>query len=131
MIHSLHHHKENTKFVMKPKKVNKTNVMEAAKLATAKSSGQSLKLTQTNQLKGNLRNSPKQPAQPRTNSKQVFVCSECEKPILRDKFLLRACDKYWHENCLKCDRCHGRLGELGSTLFCKSNMKLCRHDYLE
>lgn len=60
-----------------------------------------------------------------------FVCSGCGKPIKRDKFLLKACDKYWHENCLKCDRCQSRLGELGSTLYFKADMNLCRQDYLE
>lgn len=72
-------------------------------------------------------------SQTKSSCKNSFahVCSGCNKPIRRDKFLLKACDKYWHENCLKCDRCHSRLGELGSTLYCKSNMNLCRHDYLE
>lgn len=61
----------------------------------------------------------------------VYVCAGCNKPIKRDKYLLKACDQYWHENCLRCDKCHTRLGELGSTLYNKSNMNLCRQDYLE
>lgn len=61
----------------------------------------------------------------------AYVCAGCNKPIKRDKFLLKACDQYWHENCLRCDKCHTRLGELGSTLYNKSNMNLCRQDYLE
>lgn len=48
-----------------------------------------------------------------------------------DKYLLSACDKFWHESCLKCDRCEAKLGELGSSLYCKSSMVLCRQDYLE
>lgn len=65
------------------------------------------------------------------HSTSGFTCSACNKQIKRDRFLLKACDKYWHEACLKCDRCHARLAELGNTLYCKSNMHLCRQDYLE
>lgn len=61
----------------------------------------------------------------------TYICSGCNKPIKRDRYLLKACEKYWHENCLRCDRCHSRLGELGSSLYFKSNMNLCRQDYLE
>lgn len=60
-----------------------------------------------------------------------YVCAACNKLIKRDKYLLRACDKFWHENCLKCDRCRCRLGEVGSTLYTKANMILCRTDYLD
>lgn len=60
-----------------------------------------------------------------------YTCSGCKKPIKRDKYLLKTCNNYWHEDCLRCDRCHGRLGELGSTLYTKSSMNLCRKDYLE
>lgn len=60
-----------------------------------------------------------------------YVCSGCNKVILKDKYLLKACNKYWHENCLKCDRCKCRLGEIGSTLYDKSNFILCRQDYIE
>jgi len=61
----------------------------------------------------------------------IYTCSACQKPIKKDKYLLKACEKYWHEGCLKCDRCHGKLGELGTTFFQKSDMNLCRQDYLE
>lgn len=69
-----------------------------------------------------------------TAANKTFVhhtCKGCNKPIKRDKYLLKTCNNYWHEDCLRCDRCHGRLGELGSTLYTKSSMNLCRKDYLE
>lgn len=67
-----------------------------------------------------------------TTTKQSYkTCAACNKQIKRDKYLLRACDKYWHENCLKCDRCRSRLGELGSTLYTKANMILCKSDFMD
>ena len=46
------------------------------------------------------------------------------------RYLLKALDQYWHEDCLKCSCCDCRLGEVGSTLFTKANLMLCRRDYL-
>lgn len=60
-----------------------------------------------------------------------LICSGCNKLIKKDKFVLKACDKYWHESCLRCDKCQSKLAELGNTLYCKSNMHLCRQDYLK
>lgn len=62
------------------------------------------------------------------NSKQQ-ECSGCKKGII-DRYLLKALDQYWHEDCLKCSCCDCRLGEVGSTLFAKANLLLCRRDYL-
>ena len=56
-------------------------------------------------------------------------CAGCRKSI-RERFLLKALDQYWHEDCLKCSCCDCRLGEVGSTLFTKANLLLCRRDYL-
>jgi len=56
-------------------------------------------------------------------------CAGCQKPIC-ERYLLRALDRYWHEDCLKCSCCDCRLGEVGSTLFTKANLLLCRRDYL-
>ncbi|XP_059154411.1 rhombotin-1-like isoform X3 [Physella acuta] len=56
-------------------------------------------------------------------------CMSCKKPIT-DRFFLKAMDQYWHEDCLKCSCCDCRLGEVGSTLFNKANLLLCRRDYL-
>ncbi|KAH3886082.1 hypothetical protein DPMN_010083 [Dreissena polymorpha] len=62
------------------------------------------------------------------NSKQQ-ECSGCKK-MITDRHLLKALDQYWHEDCLKCSCCDCRLGEVGSTLFAKANLLLCRRDYL-
>ncbi|GFR03648.1 LIM domain only protein 3, partial [Trichonephila clavata] len=35
-----------------------------------------------------------------------------------------------HFDCLKCACCDCRLGEVGSTLFTKANLILCKRDYL-
>ncbi|XP_050039100.1 uncharacterized protein [Dermacentor andersoni] len=56
-------------------------------------------------------------------------CAGCQKPI-RERFLLKALDQLWHEDCLKCACCDCRLGEVGSTLFTKANLILCKRDYL-
>ncbi|XP_021923795.1 LIM domain only protein 3-like, partial [Zootermopsis nevadensis] len=45
-------------------------------------------------------------------------------------FLLKALDLFWHEDCLKCGCCNCRLGEVGSTLYTKADLILCRRDYL-
>ena len=57
------------------------------------------------------------------------LCGGCGCPI-NDRFLLKALDRYWHEDCLKCGCCECRLGEVGSTLYTKANLILCRRDYL-
>ena len=56
-------------------------------------------------------------------------CAGCGKKI-QDRYLLRALDMYWHEDCLKCGCCDCRLGEVGSTLYTKGNLILCKRDYL-
>lgn len=57
------------------------------------------------------------------------VCAACSKPI-RERYLLEALDKRWHEDCLKCACCDCRLGEVGSSLFTHSDKILCRRDFL-
>lgn len=42
----------------------------------------------------------------------------------------QALDRYWHEDCLKCGCCGCRLGEVGSTLYTRANLILCKRDYL-
>lgn len=66
-------------------------------------------------------------SQQQTNSSQL--CAGCGKSI-QDRFLLRALDMLWHEDCLKCGCCDCRLGEVGSTLYTKGNLLLCKRDYL-
>uniref|UniRef100_A0A8C7CY88 LIM domain only 1 n=1 Tax=Oncorhynchus kisutch TaxID=8019 RepID=A0A8C7CY88_ONCKI len=56
-------------------------------------------------------------------------CAGCNRKI-KDRYLLKALDKYWHEDCLKCACCDCRLGEVGATLYTKANLILCRRDYL-
>lgn len=56
-------------------------------------------------------------------------CAGCTKPIT-ERYLLKALDMYWHEDCLKCGCCDCRLGEVGSTLFTKADLILCKRDYL-
>lgn len=50
--------------------------------------------------------------------------------FLFDRYLLKAMDMFWHEDCLKCGCCDCRLGEVGSTLYTKANLILCKRDYL-
>ncbi|XP_055342790.1 LIM domain only protein 3-like isoform X2 [Paramacrobiotus metropolitanus] len=59
----------------------------------------------------------------------LLHCSGCGTVIL-DRFYLKALDKLWHEDCLKCACCDCRLGEVGSTCFTKADLILCRRDYL-
>lgn len=56
-------------------------------------------------------------------------CAGCGKRIT-ERYLLKALDLYWHEDCLKCGCCDCRLGEVGSTLYTKANLILCKRDYL-
>lgn len=56
-------------------------------------------------------------------------CGGCGGPI-NDRFLLKALGRFWHEDCLKCACCECRLGEVGSTLYTRANLILCKRDYL-
>lgn len=56
-------------------------------------------------------------------------CAGCGKRIV-ERYLLKALDIFWHEDCLKCGCCDCRLGEVGSTLYIKANLMLCKRDYL-
>lgn len=60
--------------------------------------------------------------------KEENICAACSKPI-KDRYLLMALDKQWHEDCLKCDGCDCRLGEVGSSLFTHNGNILCRRDF--
>ncbi|XP_050507660.1 LIM domain only protein 3 isoform X2 [Diabrotica virgifera virgifera] len=64
-----------------------------------------------------------------TTGINVRECAGCGKRI-HDRFLLKALDLFWHEDCLKCGCCDCRLGEVGSTLYTKANLILCKRDYL-
>ena len=64
-----------------------------------------------------------------SSSSSAPECFGCHKAI-KERFLLKALDHLWHEDCLKCACCDCRLGEVGSTLFTKANLILCKRDYL-
>lgn len=64
-----------------------------------------------------------------SNANPTPVCSGCHRAIL-ERYLLRALDQHWHEDCLKCNACECRLGEVGSILYQKANQILCKRDYL-
>ena len=61
-----------------------------------------------------------------TNAPECFGCHK----IIKERYLLKALDHLWHEDCLKCVCCDCRLGEVGSTLFTKADLILCKRDYL-
>uniref|UniRef100_A0A1B0A8I3 LIM zinc-binding domain-containing protein n=1 Tax=Glossina pallidipes TaxID=7398 RepID=A0A1B0A8I3_GLOPL len=63
------------------------------------------------------------------NNNGSQLCAGCGKHI-QDRYLLKALDMLWHEDCLKCGCCDCRLGEVGSTLYTKGNLMLCKRDYL-
>ncbi|XP_046748380.1 LIM domain only protein 3-like isoform X2 [Diprion similis] len=67
--------------------------------------------------------------EPTKNGTSQKECAGCGKSIT-ERYLLNALDMYWHEDCLKCGCCDCRLGEVGSTLYTKANLILCKRDYL-
>ncbi|XP_073966100.1 LIM domain-containing protein Beadex isoform X1 [Choristoneura fumiferana] len=60
---------------------------------------------------------------------QPQVCAGCSK-VITERYLLKALDQLWHEDCLKCGCCDCRLGEVGHTLYTRANLILCKRDYL-
>ncbi|KPM07624.1 Lim domain protein 1 [Sarcoptes scabiei] len=70
-----------------------------------------------------------QQQQQKQSSVKPKECFSCHKPIL-ERYFLKALDHIWHEDCLKCSCCNCRLGEIGSTLFTKADLILCKRDYL-
>lgn len=90
----------------------------------------------TSSIKTNLTSVTSQSKAMASNSNGIFnisnglrECAGCLKRIT-ERFLLKALDLYWHEDCLKCGCCDCRLGEVGSTLYTKANLILCKRDYL-
>ena len=51
--------------------------------------------------------------------------------MIKDRWLLRAVDRSWHENCLRCSYCQCALAAVGSTLFARADLLLCRRDYFK
>ncbi|XP_014361813.2 LIM domain only protein 3 isoform X1 [Papilio machaon] len=60
---------------------------------------------------------------------QPQICAGCSK-VITERYLLKALDQLWHEDCLKCGCCDCRLGEVGHTLYTRANLILCKRDYL-
>ncbi|VDD77773.1 unnamed protein product [Mesocestoides corti] len=58
------------------------------------------------------------------------VCAGCGL-VIWDRTLLSALDRNWHNHCLKCHLCGGRLADMGASFFLRSNMFFCRQDYLK
>ncbi|XP_053600067.1 LIM domain only protein 3 isoform X3 [Plodia interpunctella] len=64
-----------------------------------------------------------------TQQTQPQICAGCSK-VITERYLLKALDQLWHEDCLKCGCCDCRLGEVGHTLYTRANLILCKRDYL-
>ncbi|CAG2109728.1 unnamed protein product, partial [Medioppia subpectinata] len=60
-----------------------------------------------------------------SSSMNAPKCYGCHKAI-KERYLLKALDHLWHEDCLKCVCCDRRLG---STFFTKADLILCKRDY--
>lgn len=54
---------------------------------------------------------------------KLKVCAGCNLNI-KDKYVLKALDKYWHEDCLKLACCDSPLGEAVPTLYTKGSLIL-------
>ena len=61
--------------------------------------------------------------------RELKICAQCEKKI-EGKFLLRALDQFWHEECLKCSYCNTQLAELSFKFYHKGDLILCKRDYI-
>jgi len=64
-----------------------------------------------------------------SNSLVMKICSNC-KSTINDDHVLKVVENYWHEHCLMCSACHGKLAHLGSTLYMKHGRMFCKNDYL-
>ncbi|XP_076675996.1 LIM domain only protein 3 [Andrena cerasifolii] len=68
-------------------------------------------------------------SEPSKNVAAQQECAGCGK-VITERYLLRALDTFWHEDCLKCSCCDCRLIEVGSSLFIRANHILCKRDYV-
>ncbi|CAG9792088.1 unnamed protein product [Diatraea saccharalis] len=73
--------------------------------------------------------SAQQPSASSAQPPQPQICAGCSK-VITERYLLKALDQLWHEDCLKCGCCDCRLGEVGHTLYTRANLILCKRDYL-
>ncbi|XP_048832800.1 LIM homeobox transcription factor 1-alpha [Brienomyrus brachyistius] len=56
---------------------------------------------------------------------QKSVCEGCQQ-MIRDKYLLRVSDGFWHEQCVKCSACREPLK---NSCFLRDNKLYCKRDY--
>ena len=61
--------------------------------------------------------------------RELKICAHCKKKI-EGKFLLRALDQFWHEECLKCSYCNTQLADLSFKFYHKGDLILCKRDYI-
>ena len=61
--------------------------------------------------------------------RELKVCAQCNKKI-EGKFMLRALDQFWHEECLKCSYCSTQLTDLSFKFYLKGDLILCKRDYI-
>ncbi|KAK9297900.1 hypothetical protein QLX08_008558 [Tetragonisca angustula] len=69
-------------------------------------------------------------SEPSKNGAVQRECGGCGE-VITERYLLKVLDMFWHEDCLKCNSCNCRLVEAGPSLFIKSNLILCKKDYLK
>lgn len=60
---------------------------------------------------------------------KLKTCAQCGEKI-QGKFLLRALDQFWHEECLKCSYCSTQLTDLSLKFYFKRDLMLCKRDYI-
>lgn len=65
----------------------------------------------------------------KNSEKEPKICAQCSK-VIEGKFMLRALDRFWHEECLKCSYCSTQLTELSFKFYLKGDLILCKRDYI-
>ena len=63
------------------------------------------------------------------DAKEVKTCAQCGETI-EGKFLLQALNQFWHEECLRCSYCSTQLTGLSYKFYFKSDLILCKRDYI-
>uniref|UniRef100_A0A1I8A4E1 LIM zinc-binding domain-containing protein n=1 Tax=Steinernema glaseri TaxID=37863 RepID=A0A1I8A4E1_9BILA len=68
-----------------------------------------------------------EPAFPGLPSREEYACAACGYEI-RERYLLRVMDDFWHEMCLRCFSCDRALSEK-DTCFVKDGRVYCKEDH--
>lgn len=58
---------------------------------------------------------------------KTITCIECSE-LIKDKYVLRVKEEFWHPTCLKCAVCQQELGAEKSC-YMKSGKVFCKDDY--